>query len=102
MKIHQLPLGARFEYAGEEYTKTGPLLGTGKAGQRLIPKYAVLRPLDGAGALQQAQPGGSVPRAEILAAFAAFHAQCAALVPEDRRAALEAARERFLDALQKE
>jgi hypothetical protein len=43
MKIHQLPPGARFEYEGEEYVKTGPLLGTGKGGQRLIPKYAVLK-----------------------------------------------------------
>lgn len=25
MKIHQLPMGARFEFEGEEYVKTGPL-----------------------------------------------------------------------------
>ncbi|MCX7162613.1 MAG: hypothetical protein NT083_06165 [Rhodocyclales bacterium] len=32
MKIHQLPQGARFEYEGSEYVKTGPLSGTGKEG----------------------------------------------------------------------
>lgn len=26
MKIHQLPMGARFEFEGAEYVKTGPLL----------------------------------------------------------------------------
>lgn len=26
MKIHQLPMGARFAYEGEEYVKTGPPL----------------------------------------------------------------------------
>jgi len=30
MKIHQLPQGARFDYEGEEYVKTGPLFATGK------------------------------------------------------------------------
>ena len=45
MKIHLLPMGARFVYEGEEYVKTGPLFASGKGGQRLIPKYAVLTPL---------------------------------------------------------
>lgn len=47
MKIHQLPMGARFEYEGQTYVKTGPLLGAGAGGQRLIPKYAVLKVPDG-------------------------------------------------------
>ena len=63
MKIHQLPLGARFEYEGQEYVKTGPLFGTGPAGQGLIPKYAVLRPLDAVDASRAAAPSGTVPRA---------------------------------------
>lgn len=40
MKIHQLPMSARFEYEGHEYTKTGSRIGAGKDGQRPIPKYA--------------------------------------------------------------
>ena len=47
MKIHQLPIGGRFEYEGVEYVKTAPLFATANGKQRLIPKYAVLKVLDG-------------------------------------------------------
>lgn len=97
MKINQLPLGARFEYEGEEYVKSGPLVATGKSGQRLIPKYAVLRPLDGAAPAPERRP--SLPRDEVMAALAAFVDECAQLVPAEGREALAAARERFVQAL---
>ncbi|MBI4987023.1 MAG: hypothetical protein HZC24_17175 [Rhodocyclales bacterium] len=100
MKIHQLPLGARFEYEGQEYVKTGPLIGAGSAGQRLIPKYATLRPLDQADAPPPATSRATLARADVLVAFAAFYAQCKAIVPEDRQAALDTARERFLQSLE--
>lgn len=99
MKIHQLPMGARFEYQGQEYVKTGPLFATGSAGQRLIPKHAVLKPLGDTAAPQKPAPTATVPRTDVLAAFDAFCAECGALVPDDRQAALAAARERFLKAL---
>lgn len=99
MKIHQLPMGARFEYEGAEYVKTGPLLATGPAGQRLIPKYVVLKPLDGVPVAAQREGRPALPRAEVMAAFAAFHAACRALVPQERQAELEAARDAFLKAL---
>ena len=48
MKLTQLPLGARFEYDGEIFTKTGPMTAASeKHGQRMIPRYAVLKPADG-------------------------------------------------------
>lgn len=93
MKIHQLPMGARFEYEGQEYTKTGPQIGSGAGGQRLIPKYAVLKVPAGA------PPRGPLAREAVLAAFERFHAACAPLVPEERRDALAAARAEFLKAL---
>lgn len=99
MKIHQLPIGARFEYDGQEYVKTGPLFGTGPAGQRLIPKYAVLRPLDGVAAPPEAQRSETVLRADVVTGFDTFYAQCKTLVPEDRRGALETARDSFLQTL---
>lgn len=58
MKIHQLPLGARFAYEGAEYVKTGPQLASGPSGQRLIPKYAVLAPLDGKASAAPPGEGG--------------------------------------------
>lgn len=91
-------MGARFEYEGEEYTKTGPQLATGKSGQRLIPRYAVLKPIGDVAAPRTA-PAKSLSRQEVLAAFDTFHAACAALVPEERHGELAAVREEFLKAL---
>lgn len=100
MKIHQLPTGARFEYEGVEYEKTGPMFATGKGGQRLIPKYAVLKPL-GEVVLEPETAGNhSMSRTAVLNAFEMFCASCKRLVPEDRQAALDQAREQFLRALQ--
>lgn len=98
MKIHQLPDGARFEYEGEEYTKTGPLSGTGRHGQRLIPRYAVLKPL---GDVPPPAPKKSeaVSRQRVMQAFEAFYAECATLVPAPEREALASARERFVNGL---
>ena len=98
MKIHQLPMGARFEYEGEEYTKTGPLFATGKGGQRLIPKYAVLRVLDGSQPIV-AKAETPLVKADVRKAFDVFCDQCVVLVPDQHRAALQAAREEFLKVL---
>lgn len=98
MKIHQLPEGARFEYQGEEYVKTGPLLGTGKGGQRFIPKYAVLKPL-GETPVMEKKKAQFLPRTEVVAAFEAFQIQCKALVPAERQEELEIACRVFLDTL---
>lgn len=100
MKIHQLPMGARFEFEGEEYVKSGPLFATGKAGQRLIPRYAVLKPLDGQVLpAREAEKGPSLSRARVLAALDIFCDRCRELVPEDRRSELEAARDEFTRAM---
>lgn len=98
MKIHQLPEGARFEYQGEEYVKTGPLLGTSKGGQRFIPKYAVLKPLGEVPVLQK-KKAEFLARAEVVAAFQAFHAQCRPLVPVERQDDLDSACRAFIDTL---
>ncbi|MDO8944440.1 MAG: hypothetical protein Q7U75_14760 [Desulfobacterales bacterium] len=99
MKIHQLPHGARFEYQGEEYVKTGPLFATGPGGQRLIPKYAVLKPL---GEFENAKEGPKndlLSRAKVLDAFATFYAECKHRTPDDQQRMLAVAREHFLQAL---
>lgn len=100
MKIHQLPLGARFEYQGEEFVKTGPMFGTAKTGggQRLIPKYAQLNVLGESSPVREGK-ARQLPAAEVLEAFAAFYAVCGQLVPEDQHSKLWAAREHFMKAL---
>ena len=99
MRIHQLPIGARFEYQGEEFVKTGPLVGTCASGQRLIPRHAVLRSLASIEAQPELAPSRPVMSADVVAAFEAFYAQCLPLVPEDRRAELANARDGFLKSL---
>lgn len=99
MKIHQLTNGARFEYEGEAYVKTGPMFATGKGGQRMIPKYAVLKPLGDGEIAPVAQKRDALPKASVLDAFDAFYTACQTLLPENRQPALDAARERFLKAL---
>lgn len=99
MKIHQLPIGARFEYEGKEYVKTGPMCATGKDGQRLIPKYAVLKSLGSGTAPSAETHGPSLSRERVVAACERFHAACALLVPEERQDELAAAHADFLKAL---
>lgn len=101
MRFQQLPMGARFEYEGKVYVKTGPIAAASEqGGQRMIPRHAVLKPLDGP--VQEAKPkaGRKLEEERVLAAFEAFYAECAALVAEAEKAkALEEARQRFLTAL---
>jgi hypothetical protein len=99
MKIHHLPQGARFEYEGEEYVKTGPMLAIGKGGQRLIPKYAVLKPIGEMESGAETPTRDSLARAEVLKAFDAFCADCQALLPAERLPGLQVARERFLQSI---
>jgi hypothetical protein len=99
MKIHLLPLGARFEYEGEEFVKTGPMFGTGKdGGQRLIPKYAHLKVI-GDVEPAPAKKAGTLAKAAVNGAFEVFYETSKQLVPEDKQQELEAARARFLKVL---
>lgn len=91
-------MGARFEYEGEEYVKTGPMIAAGKTGQRLIPKYAVLKVLGGVDPLP-AGKGKTLERGEVLVAFAAFFDTCKAMIPASRQADLDAARSKFMQSL---
>lgn len=99
MKIHQLPNGARFEYEGDEYVKTGPLLAAGRGGQRLIPRYAVLRPLGEAGGAPPKTAPDALSAARVGAAVEAFCDECRRLLPAERHPALETARGRLLETL---
>jgi len=98
MKIHQLPMNASFEYEGHEYVKTGPLLATGPGGQRLIPKYAVLKVI-GADVTGTAKKANGLSKEAVRKSFDAFFTHCEALVPSGRQTELHAAREEFLKEL---
>lgn len=99
MKLQHLPLGARFEYEGIVFVKTGPLTASSeKGGQRIIPRYAVLKPLDGVAVDDSRKPQG-LDEAKVFKAFETFHQSCFELLDEASRPQLEAARLNFLRAL---
>ncbi len=100
MKLQQLPIGARFEYEGQVFTKTGPMTASAeKGGQRIIPRYATLTPLDGAPSEGDRSKVGQVDLLKVQAAFSSFHETCRELVDESAWPALEAARREFFAAL---
>ena len=111
MKFPQLPVGAQFELDGKTYTKTTPLIGTATdgSGQRMIPRYAVLRPIGEPVQATPAQHAGPLDPDKVRAAFATFEADAMRLLDEAcgddagrcdaLKAALAEARQRFLDGL---
>lgn len=46
MKFSQLPLGARFRYGGQTWSKSGPLAASGPGGQRMMARSALVEPLE--------------------------------------------------------
>lgn len=99
MKIQHLPIGAHFEFEGQIFVKTGPMMAASEAGgQRVIPRSAFLHPVGSADSAS-AVANSSLERQQVAAAFATFYANCAGLVGENDRRELELARQRFLTAL---
>lgn len=103
MKFQHLPIGARFEYEGKVYVKTGPIAASsGQGGQRMIPRHAELVPLDGGVQATVPAVGRKLDEAAVLAAFEAFYAESARLLDEPARLSLAEARSRFLAALRRD
>lgn len=108
MKFQQLALGARFEFEGAAFVKSGPLTATSEAGQqRMIPRFAVLKPLDTAQPVAPAKVVGKIDAERLLAAFDVFYQDAATLLqadnaelPAEKLEALVAARQRFLSVLE--
>ena len=104
MKFSELEIGRRFEYAGRAYVKAGPVAAreeeSGKS--RMIPRSAVLRPLDEPPVCRttRAQPPD---RSAVMANFERFYEECLSILSaapdSEARARLQSARQRFLDAL---
>lgn len=109
MKFQMLAVGDRFEFEGKEYVKVGPLTATCEGGQRMIPRFATLKPLD-ASAAQVGNSSRKLEEALVLAAFESFMQDCANLLQHDAgmlvdahalRNALDVARRNFLSELEK-
>ena len=113
MKFPHLPTGAQFEFDGKAYTKVSPLVAAAEdgSGQRVIPRYAVLRPIGELVQAVAAAHSGQLDPDKVRMAFASFEADAMRLLDEacgdDARRCdafkvelAEAAR-RFLDALRR-
>lgn len=99
MKIHLVPIGARFQWKGITYTKIGPMTASGESGGvAFIPKHAVLKPVPGE--TPPPEPPAAAARtldaAKVKAAFETYHQTALTLTSDAGRAALETARQRFL------
>lgn len=101
MKLGQLPYGARFEYKGMVLTKTGPMTAAAEGGaQHFIPKFAVLKPVDGEPAPPPPGDQRTLSAAKVLAAFEVYHASALRAADESGKMALTVARSRFLASLE--
>lgn len=100
MKLQHFAIGARFEYEGKIFVKTGPLTATSDSGgQQLIPRYAILKPLDQKAPEQKTPDRGRLNRTAVLAAFDRFYRTCERLTNPDERTELEKARDEFICTL---
>ncbi len=99
MKFKLLAIGQRFRYQGEVYVKTAPLVASHveSGHNKMIPAYATLEPLDSSETEQPLREKTTLDSDKVLDAFNAFYAECLPLVED--KAALQAARERFLQQL---
>lgn len=109
MKFTQLPIGARFEFEGKVYVKIGPIAAsTEQGGQRMIPRWADLRPLDGPASVAEPKPPRVLDEAVVLAAYESFWRECGRVLDEaveddarlaNARRQLAVGRERYLATL---
>ena len=101
MKLQHFPIGTRFEYEGEIFVKTGPLTASSeKSGQRVIPRYALLKPLDGNPPAASTGPN-KLDEAVVIAAFDEFYGCCSRLLDQSAGPDLENARQQFLKAIKR-
>ncbi len=78
MKFKLLSIGQKFEYKGESYVKTSPLIASNveTGHNKMIPRYAVLTLLDNSGEDVQTVSGEPVSKKDTLNAFNNFYEKC--------------------------
>ena len=85
MKFKLLSIGQKFEYDGEVYVKTSPVVASNvkTSENKMIPRYATLTLLDEAGTQKQKIKKDSVNAQEILNAFNHFYEKCIATLEDN-------------------
>ena len=114
MRFADLSIGQRFELDGVAYVKTSPVLASQAegGGPRFMPRYVVVKLLDGAAPRAKAEQEKMLRVGEVLAAFEAYHLACregleklAGILPADKLQEIDevmkGGRQGFLDAVLK-
>ncbi len=100
MKLQQLDNGARFEYQGQIFVKTGPVTASNEQGNsQILPCYAVLKPLDLPEKTSTGMTGRRLDARMVRRSFDTFYQSCADCIPADKLPDLAKARETFLSQL---
>ena len=78
MKFKLLSVGQKFEFKGEVYVKTSPLVASNiKTGHnKMIPRYATLILLDDTGTKESQTTNEPLKAEQVLTAFNTFYAAC--------------------------
>ncbi len=78
MKFKLLSIGQKFEYEGDVYVKTSPLVASNieTSHNKMIPRYATLKLLDQEGIKEQQVKQASINTQEVLDAFNTFYESC--------------------------
>lgn len=101
MKLQYIEIGARFEYEGKIFVKTGPITAASDdGGQRVIPRSAILKALD----VPNSTPAptgrfGRLDRQSVITSFDLFYQTCTRLVETTALEELENARLVFLGSI---
>lgn len=78
MKFKLLSIGQKFEYEGESYVKTSPLIACNinTSHNKMIPRYAMLTLLDDTGTKKQQIKNETINSQKTLDAFNLFYEKC--------------------------
>ena len=108
MKFHELPVGQQFEFEGETYVKSAPLIAShvqsGK--QKFMPRYAPVKLAGEAVPAAPVRKGGMIRAEAVILAFDEFYGHCLRVLenlPVEKQGAaretLGEAHKVFLDSL---
>ena len=80
MKFKLLSIGQKFEYEGETYVKTSPLIASNikTSENKMFPRYATLTLLNDEGTKEQQIKNQTINSQEVLNAFNIFYEKCIA------------------------
>ena len=99
MKFKLLSIGQKFEYEGETYVKTSPLIASNVETNhnKMIPAYVTLNLLSQSVAEKEIKTQENLNTEQVINAFNDFYADCITLVVN--KTALELARDKFMQSI---